>query len=371
MNVPVKNWMSGDPVAIHAEASALEALDLMIEHDIRHLPVVDRGRHVIGVLSMDDLRAAIPVAVSARRHPSPPDRERIREWRVGQIMTHAPETLHEDVSLGEAADRMADRRIGCLPIVDDADRLVGLLSETDALRALAATIWSEGVADRRGNASELERLVCDLKQERDRIVKRLDRFHDAERRLSADQHDEPMDDSERGADLREVQFVERLDALAAHRLESIDRALDHAAQGRLSVCDACGGRIPLARLRAMPGTTLCIACARAGEAPPEREEPFHRVPGGRAESGSPQLGARVYTRFGEGQLLRVVPFGTCRRCGDVEGRYDVDQDAVVCGNDDCSQQLTGVRDRAIVGVGEREVYVDPAELGSPAATPYD
>ena len=43
------------------------------------------------------------------------------------------------------------------------------------------------------------------------------------------------------------------------------RALDHAAQGRLSVCDGCGGRIPLTRLRALPGTTRCVRCARADE----------------------------------------------------------------------------------------------------------
>ena len=43
------------------------------------------------------------------------------------------------------------------------------------------------------------------------------------------------------------------------------RALDHAEQGRLSRCDGCGGSIPLTRLRAVPGTTLCVACARAQE----------------------------------------------------------------------------------------------------------
>jgi CBS domain-containing protein/RNA polymerase-binding transcription factor DksA len=371
INVAVKNWMTGDPVSIGAEATALDALDLMVDHDIRHLPVLDSERHVVGVLSIDDLRAVLPVPVRSPRDPSPPDREHIKEWRVGEIMSHAPEVLRENASLGDAADRMADRRIGCVPIVDESDRLVGLLSETDALRALAASIWSEEVAGRRGSARDLEGLVRELKHERERIAKRLDRFHEAERQLSADQHDRPMDDSERGADLREVRFVERLDALAAQRLEAIDRALDHAAQGRLSVCDVCGGSIPLARLRALPGTTICVSCARAREAPIESEEPFERVPGGRAESGRPELGGSVYTRFGEGQLLRVAPFGTCRRCGDVEGFHDVDRDAVVCSSDGCRHELTGVRDRAIVAVGEREVYVDPVELSSPAASPYD
>jgi RNA polymerase-binding transcription factor DksA len=89
--------------------------------------------------------------------------------------------------------------------------------------------------------------------------------HAEERALSVDAYGEPRDEAERGADLRELRLVESLDGLAARRLEAIDRALDHAAQGRLSVCDGCGGRIPLTRLRALPGTTRCVRCARADE----------------------------------------------------------------------------------------------------------
>jgi RNA polymerase-binding transcription factor DksA len=62
-----------------------------------------------------------------------------------------------------------------------------------------------------------------------------------------------------------VRLTEALDALAIRRLRAIDHALERAHAGRLEVCDGCGGRIPLPRLRALPGTTLCIDCARARE----------------------------------------------------------------------------------------------------------
>jgi hypothetical protein len=114
-----------------------------------------------------------------------------------------------------------------------------------------------------------------------------------------------------------------------------------------------------------------VGCARFEEAGFEPEVPFQRLPGGRAETGRPGLGSLVYTRFGEGQLLRQVPFGTCRRCGDVEGRLDTDQDAVVCANGECGHPLSGVLDRAIVRVEEREVYVDPTELRPVHEAPYD
>jgi CBS domain-containing protein/RNA polymerase-binding transcription factor DksA len=369
-NTTVKEWMTGNPVALDLEASLLEALDLMVGRGIRHLPVVDAERRVVGVVSLDDLAAALPFPVGRNIVPSPAQREAAREWRVGDVMTHAPEVLPSDAPLAEAAERMADRRIGCLPIVDESGRLAGILSETDALRALATSLWSERVRERRVHEVDLEALITELRRERGRITSQLDRLHAVERDLSTRSHDEPTDTPERGADLREVRLAERLDTLAARRLEAIDRALDHAAQGRLSICDGCGGRIPLTRLRALPGTTVCVACARLAESEREPvEEPFERPPGGRAETGRPELGARVYTRFGEGRLLRIVPFGTCRRCGDVEGRRQGDE--AVCGNPGCRQPLEGVLERAIVRVEEREVYVDPAELRSVDPAPYD
>jgi len=263
MRAGVKAWMSGDPVALGPDASALEALDLMVDRGIRHLPVVDAERRVVGVVSLDDLRAALPVSVSLRAPLSAPERELARDWCVGEVMTHAPETVTADTPLAEAADRMADRRIGCLPVVGDDGRLAGILSETDALRALATTLLTgrEGRAPR----TELDELVAELRDERERIAARLDRVHAMERAITVDAYGEPRDEAERGSDLGELRLAETLDALAARRLEAIDRALDHAAQGRLSVCDGCGGRIPLTRLRALPGTTRCVSCARAEE----------------------------------------------------------------------------------------------------------
>lgn len=267
MEQRVKIWMSGDPVSLRPEASALEALDLMVERGIRHLPVVDGESRVIGVVTIDDLRAALPVPLSLRAPLSPADREFVEDWTVGEIMTHAPLVAGCDTPLAEAAEIMADHRIGCLPVVDDQGRLSGLLSETDALRALATTLLSEHRREQRGKESELEELLDELRRERKRIAVRLDRLHEVERELSTVEGELPLDEPERGADLREVRMAETLDELAMRRLQAIDRALDHAAQGRLSICEDCGGRIPVTRLRALPGTTRCVRCAGAEERP--------------------------------------------------------------------------------------------------------
>ena len=262
----VKQWMSGDPVSVAADASALEALERMQRHGIRHLPVVDGARRVIGVLSIDDLRAALPFDVSLRARATGVQAESAREWCVGDVMSHAPETLREGDPLRAAAERMSERRIGCLPIVDAKGRLVGILSETDLLRALAATLWTDQMREQRaGPPPELERLVSDLSRERDALARRLDEYHARERDLATHASREPLDEADAGSDLTELRVTEALDELGIRRLRALDHALERAARGQLDVCDDCGKKIPLARLRALPGTSVCVECARAAE----------------------------------------------------------------------------------------------------------
>lgn len=263
MQAPVKSLMSGDPVWVTPEASALEAFEQMLDRGIRHLPVLDAERRVVGVLSIDDLRASLPFALNLKRPLEPEERETAREWRVGEIMSHAPETLGPDATLGEAAERMAEHRIGCLPIVDETGRLAGLLSETDVLWAVATT----GSLSREIRATpvrdELAALVRELESERERIRARLARRMSEERSLEEQMREQPMDEAERGADATAVRECVALDDLAVRRLAALDQALDRARQGQLGVCSRCGGAIPVPRLRAMPGATTCIACARS------------------------------------------------------------------------------------------------------------
>lgn len=261
----VKTWMSGDPVSLRADASALEALDLMVERGIRHLPVVDDARRVVGVVTIDDLRAALPVTVSLRKPPSAEERPLLQDWQVGEVMTHAPFVAEADTTLADAAESMAEHRIGCLPVVDEEGRLAGLLSETDALHALATALRGAVRERPQGKGAELDELVAELRSERERITGRLDRLHAEEREITTREQEEPLDEGDRSADLRDVRTAETLDEAAIRRLRALDRALDHAAQGRLSICDRCGGHIPVTRLRALPGTTVCVRCAQLAE----------------------------------------------------------------------------------------------------------
>lgn len=263
--VLVKEWMTGDPVSIDPGASALAALDAMIARGIRHLPVVDAGSRVVGIISIDDLRAALPIELSLRRAPSPPERQAVRDYAVGELMTYGPELVRADTTLEEAAQRIADRRLGALPVVDAAGRLEGILSETDVLHAVATMLWTDRVRERRGARDESAALVAAMRVERDRLRERALSSERAEDDLLAESQASGLDDPERASDLTGARIADSLHVGAARRLAALDRALARADAGKLTTCERCGGDIPLARLRAMPGATTCIACARTLE----------------------------------------------------------------------------------------------------------
>jgi len=260
MHEAIRSWMSEDPVTASAEESALAAHERMIRHGIRHLPIVDDERRVVGVLSVDDLRAALPFGVDPRAAIGEKARCAEAGWTVGDLMTHAPETLGPADTLQLAAERLAERRIGCLPIVDGAGRLAGILSETDVLRALATHLWTQQLGTPRAPLSPERTLLHELRRERDAVAKELAQLAVRDR-LRTEQRREPGDFADVAALRSEEQISEALEAAKVRRLGALDRALDRAAGGRFGICDRCGVRIPVARLRALPGATSCVDCS--------------------------------------------------------------------------------------------------------------
>ena len=133
----VEKWMTRPAASISPDAAALEALERMVEGEFRHLPVVECDGRLVGVLSFNDLRAALHFRVTLAAAPSVSmDRFAALEHVVRDLMTSAPATARADEPLVDAAQRMAERRIGCLPVVDVKGTLVGILTETDALLAM-------------------------------------------------------------------------------------------------------------------------------------------------------------------------------------------------------------------------------------------
>jgi acetoin utilization protein AcuB len=266
VDVDVKALMTGSPLAVQIDAAAVEALDLMIEHGIRHLPVVDGGRQVLGVLSLEDLKAALPVEIGLTRPPGASERTQLRDVSVGDVMSFAPVTIRAGESMGVAAERMADHRIGCLPVVDADGRLEGILTETDVLRAVATESWTSERRRRALEQSERQALMDTFHRERAQLAGRLAGYEAEEQAITGARRAEPLDLPEHGSEVTHASLTEELSNLAARRLRAIEHAIERAEHDQLGVCERCGGRIAENRLRALPSASLCIRCARQIEA---------------------------------------------------------------------------------------------------------
>lgn len=106
--------------------------DVMKLGRIRHMPVLD-GDRLVGVVSQRDLLAAslskaLDFEVKERR-------VFLKSVAVSEAMTPDPVTISPESSAGEAARLLVRRKIGCLPVVDAKGVMVGLVTETDLLRA--------------------------------------------------------------------------------------------------------------------------------------------------------------------------------------------------------------------------------------------
>ena len=117
--------MTPTPVTIQLDAELEEAVKLMQEHGIRHLPVMD-GDDLAGVVTDRDL-AMIESLL-------PDEWERIC---VAESMTPEPYTVTPDSPLWEVAKHMAREKFGCAVVAAEDGSVIGLFTTTDALRVLA------------------------------------------------------------------------------------------------------------------------------------------------------------------------------------------------------------------------------------------
>ena len=129
----VEDLMSRSLVTIGHDATLAQAWNLMCTRHLRHLPVVDADRRLIGILTDRDLRQVI-LERSAQDEPAELARALAR-LRVNEVMTWGVITVRPDADIRHAARIMHERRLGALPVTD-GDRLVGMLTATDVIQVV-------------------------------------------------------------------------------------------------------------------------------------------------------------------------------------------------------------------------------------------
>lgn len=138
----VRDLMTNVVYSLTPQDDLFAAHNLMDEHNVRHLPVVDRDWDLVGLVTMRDLLGAR----SPREDELPLElREaRLHDMRVADVMTTEVATTDPDGGLREAARVMLDNKFGCLPVVQGR-RLAGILTEADFVRFFSEIV--EGEAD--------------------------------------------------------------------------------------------------------------------------------------------------------------------------------------------------------------------------------
>jgi len=116
----VESWMIKDIFSIGYDAGIRDALVAMKKHSVRHLPVVENGLF-LGLVTLGDLKQAIIASM-------------IEQLKVSDVMIREPYTITRETSLEKAAQIIYEKRIGCLPVVED-EKIVGILTVNDILKA--------------------------------------------------------------------------------------------------------------------------------------------------------------------------------------------------------------------------------------------
>ncbi len=129
----VRDIMSEKMVTISESDTLSTVEDIMTLGRVRHMPVVHAGK-LVGVVSERDLlRTSLS---NLTEFGSEERRLFLHAVEIARVMSAPPITIAPDASVEEAAQVMADRKIGCLPVLED-DRLLGIVTETDVLRYFA------------------------------------------------------------------------------------------------------------------------------------------------------------------------------------------------------------------------------------------
>ena len=130
----VRDLMTARIVTIGMDDTLRTAQRIFSRHKFHHLVVVESGKPV-GVLSDRDLLKNISPFVGALLSELPRDSATLRR-RVHQMMTRKLVSIGPDCEISLAAQRMMDEHVSCLPVIDNDDKVVGIITIHDLLRWL-------------------------------------------------------------------------------------------------------------------------------------------------------------------------------------------------------------------------------------------
>jgi acetoin utilization protein AcuB len=131
----VGDWMTSNPMTIEEDASVIEAIHVLKEKNIRRLPVMGKGGRLVGLVTEKMLFGYMPAKATT-----------LDQWELHYLlsktpvkaaMNPTPHTVKPETPIADAAALLRDRKLNGVIVVDPAGGLVGILTTTNALEALA------------------------------------------------------------------------------------------------------------------------------------------------------------------------------------------------------------------------------------------
>ena len=151
MSKTVAEIMTTEPVTVTPKTSLTEAIQILAERQISGLPVVDDSGELVGIISETDLTwketgvdtppyVMFLDSVIYLQNPAKHDREvqKALGQTVKDAMSDRPTTITGDRPVREAARIMHEKKVRQLPVVDENDRLIGIITQGDVIRMMAA-----------------------------------------------------------------------------------------------------------------------------------------------------------------------------------------------------------------------------------------
>ncbi len=128
----IREIMTTKLVTVSPDRPAKAVQDIFGKNDFHHIPVVEKGERLVGIISKEDLYKVMNIL----SHQNPGDNHgenEINRLIASDIMTKYPISLDPDDTIGLAADIFLANKFHALPIVED-DKLVGLVTTHDLLK---------------------------------------------------------------------------------------------------------------------------------------------------------------------------------------------------------------------------------------------
>lgn len=128
---PVSSIMTRNVLTVNSHDDLHRVTELINHHKIRHIPVV-KGDEVVGMISRTDINRLTFSSLFEGQEDA--DEAVMQMLTIEQVMTHQPRTIQGSMTIREVAEVFLEEEFHALPVVNEANDLIGIVTTTDVIR---------------------------------------------------------------------------------------------------------------------------------------------------------------------------------------------------------------------------------------------